>query len=65
MLIDCSAYGCDGGYVDLAYQFVIENGIVTESEYSYVASRQPCRINHGPFKIREYKKIGNCQDLAN
>ncbi|XP_074273354.1 cysteine proteinase COT44-like [Silene latifolia] len=45
-LIDCDrSYdkGCDGGEMDYAYQFVIENhGIDTEEDYPYIAKQEFC-----------------------
>ncbi|XP_024030265.1 zingipain-2 isoform X1 [Morus notabilis] len=46
-LIDCdTSYnaGCDGGLMDYAYQFVIDNhGIDTEEDYPYQARDKSCR----------------------
>lgn len=46
-LIDCdTSYnaGCDGGLMDYAYQFVINNhGIDTEEDYPYQARDKSCR----------------------
>ncbi|XP_031504617.1 cysteine protease XCP1-like isoform X1 [Nymphaea colorata] len=39
-LIDCDTtnYGCDGGYMDYAFEWVIQNGgIDTEADYSYTS----------------------------
>eukprot|EP00825_Cyclidium_porcatum_P029766 TRINITY_DN316_c0_g3_i2.p1 TRINITY_DN316_c0_g3~~TRINITY_DN316_c0_g3_i2.p1 ORF type:complete len:311 (+),score=57.78 TRINITY_DN316_c0_g3_i2:94-1026(+) len=68
-LVDCSSSygndGCNGGLATQAYQYVIDNGIVTESEYPYVAEQQTCKINKGPFKISKITKVSanNCDDL--
>ena len=70
MLMDCSLpygnYACNGGLADNAFRFVIDNGIVTESDYPYVAVWNPsCRISKGSFKISGFKNLITCQDLAN
>ncbi|KAL9312533.1 hypothetical protein ACSQ67_017985 [Phaseolus vulgaris] len=45
-LVDCdTSYnsGCEGGLMDYAYQFVIDNkGIDTEDDYPYQARQRPC-----------------------
>ena len=45
-LVDCSGsygnYGCDGGLMDNAFQYIVANGITTESNYPYVANDQNC-----------------------
>merc|ERR1719183_1166003 len=39
MLVDCSTenHGCGGGSMDLAFEFIQQNGLCTEADYSYVA----------------------------
>merc|ERR1719281_2329417 len=39
MLVDCSSenHGCGGGSMDLAFEFIQQNGLCTEADYSYVA----------------------------
>jgi C1A family cysteine protease len=44
-LVDCSTanYGCNGGWMDSAFQFIINNGgLCTESAYPYTARQGTC-----------------------
>ena len=38
-LVDCNdnCYGCDGGYVDGSYQFLISRGSISEDDYPYTS----------------------------
>ena len=45
-LMDCSwdydNYGCDGGKVDCAFDYVTNNGICANSDYSYLSYVSAC-----------------------
>ncbi len=44
-LVDCSTenYGCQGGFMHTALDFIIENkGLLSNSQYKYKATDQPC-----------------------
>lgn len=69
-LVDCSLdnLGCDGGWVDRAYEFIMKTGIVTGDEYPYVGTKNgeaSCNKFPSGQKISGYKSItqGNEAEL--
>ncbi|XP_064595747.1 procathepsin L-like [Liolophura sinensis] len=63
-LVDCSNkygnFGCEGGLVDQAYGYIINNGgIDTEASYPYEARNDKCRFNPGTVGA----DIRGCVDL--
>ena len=68
-MVDCTGHygnqGCNGGYMTNAYKYVIDKGIVTESEYPYIDVERHCSTDGGPFKISSFTEIKNCNDLSN
>jgi len=69
-LVDCSSsygnYGCNGGWMDNGFKYVIDNGIATEAEYSYEPVTRSCAKNGGAFKISSYTDVaaGDVDQLA-
>ena len=46
-LIDCSSlnHGCQGGSMDLAFKYIMKNGLCTNLSYPYIANNSNCTIN--------------------
>ncbi|KAF1745567.1 hypothetical protein MXB_598, partial [Myxobolus squamalis] len=62
-IVDCSvSYGneaCNGGYMEKVYEYVIDNGISTDSAYPYKARKQNCQKNNpnSSFKLVGYRGL--------
>ena len=68
-LVDCSRpygnQGCNGGWMDSAFDFAIEHGLTTTSAYPYVARDQACKIPEGSYKLSSYTDVAGCDNLLN
>ncbi|XP_060523576.1 procathepsin L-like [Cylas formicarius] len=69
-LIDCAKdninHGCQGGWMANAFEYLKNNYVTSDSEYSYVGVQQQCQINERQTKIsiRGYQRVqGNEQVL--
>ncbi|KAL3639838.1 Cysteine protease xcp2 [Castilleja foliolosa] len=63
-LIDCDTYnnGCNGGYMDVAFAYIISNGgIRKEEDYPYKAKQGACLINKNESEV---VTIDGYQDVA-
>jgi len=59
-LIDCSTQnnGCEGGSMDLAFQYIIENGLCSNLSYPYTAEEEQCNNT-----CKSLVKISNYSDI--
>ncbi|GMN53933.1 hypothetical protein TIFTF001_023059 [Ficus carica] len=63
-LMDCDVntgnQGCNGGYMDKAFQFIQKNGLTTEEEYPYRGANGKCdrdRMSNRKVEIRSYENV--------
>ncbi|MGH0173542.1 UNVERIFIED_CONTAM: hypothetical protein FKN15_069056 [Acipenser sinensis] len=77
-LVDCTTEykyrncGCHGGFVNIAFQYVIDHGITSEQSYPYTGEDdQPCRYTEqqkvtsiSDFKRTEYKDEKSLRDAV-
>ncbi|XP_045462018.1 procathepsin L-like [Harmonia axyridis] len=70
-LLDCSResynnFGCSGGNVIGAFQYVQENGITTEDNYPYTGVQGPCKASSPVMKATGFVRVPqNENDLLN
>lgn len=70
-LVDCTTncYGCEGGWPYMAMDYVEQNGIDTESTYTYIAEDESCEFNKTNIgaTVRDVVKLpsGNMSTLYN
>jgi len=67
-LIDCSIKnkGCEGGSMDLAFQYIMNNSLCTNLSYPYTAQDDMCNINNcNPIiKIQNYSNVEQNNETA-
>ncbi|KAL6865222.1 hypothetical protein ACP4OV_016373 [Aristida adscensionis] len=59
-LVDCSTnnHGCQGGNMDIAFQYIVDNGgIATEDAYPYKATQSMCQSVQPSVKIRGHQDV--------
>ena len=70
-LVDCSSpygnEGCNGGWIERGWQYVIDHGLELGSQYSYTIREGPCRAAGKPsFTMNAFSDVGTSDsDLAN
>lgn len=69
-LVDCSKsygnHGCNGGLMDNAFHFMMDNGICSESDYAYTASsKESCQTCDTVATVKSCRDVtpNNQQDL--
>ena len=70
-LVDCSTaqgnHGCNGGWMDYAFSYLIANGQERTSDYPYKAVDQSCKYSASKSvaKVRSFSDVGknDCQTL--
>lgn len=62
-LVDCAQsqgnHGCNGGWMDYAFEYVIQNGLCSETAYPYTARDGSCKAKQceSVAKVSSYKDI--------
>lgn len=64
-LVDCATgsygnYGCGGGLMSGAYDYIIDHNVDTEAHYPYQATDNACRANYnndGRYGIKSYSRL--------
>jgi cathepsin L len=68
-LVDCSRsygnQGCNGGWMDSAFEYIRDKGITTTDKYPYTARDQACKIDEGHIKVDDFVDVDGCTNLEN
>jgi cathepsin F len=64
ILVDCDTYdsACNGGLMEYAFQWLIENGMETEEDYPYTGYKGSCKADPSKYidmKVTGWKKLGS------
>jgi C1A family cysteine protease len=69
-LVDCSTdygnYGCSGGLMDQAFDYIKDHAICLEEDYPYKAFDQKCKASkcEGVTKVKKYTDVEQNSELA-
>jgi KDEL-tailed cysteine endopeptidase len=65
-LVDCSIEngGCNGGNINLAFEYIIKNGICSSLSYPYIGVKQTCNLCNPIFKLNGYIDIPSGNESA-
>lgn len=65
-LVDCSSQnsGCNGGEMDLAFEYIQQNGLCTDASYPYTASQGSCQTCKPVAKLAGYTDIQSGNETA-
>ena len=67
-LIDCSTdygnHGCEGGSMDLAFKYAIQNGLCSEEEYPYTGEEGQCQDCKNVVNITSFQDITSNNEKA-
>lgn len=68
MLIDCVSKnsGCNGGYIEYALEWIMNNGIMKASDYPYTGMKGTCKSSSARYidmKVTGYQKLGEASPI--
>ena len=61
-------HGCAKGSVEMSYDYIIDEGILTEREYPYTGNQNICKFNTGisnstKLKLRGYEMVKRGEEI--
>ena len=64
ILVDCDTLdsGCNGGLMEYAFKWLVENGMETEEDYPYTGAKGTCKADPSKYidmKVTGYSKLGS------